>query len=528
MQHAAALVLVGGVAAFWAWARPAEMVWCAPLLVLAAGIAPQLIRARGPSPAAAERLDVEDLTRDLLDSVNELVIRVDGDGRLTSVNAAAQRLIWRGVEPRQSCSIFDFVHKDDVDLFRKALSPELAGERNELPPFRIVRDDGKLLFMEGACRHWRIGKPAGGVLLVLRDVGERRRDDERFRSLFERAPSPLIMVNANGEIVLANAQAEELFGYSRGELLALRVEDLVPIRFLAGHPELRREYLRSPRPKAMGQGRDLYARRKDGVEVPVEIGLTPLEMQDGLHVLAGVIDISARKKAEEQSGRSLREKEALLREVHHRVKNNLQIISSLLRMQERTSGITEVSSALRASEGRIQSMSLLHESLYGAEYTGRIDLASYVKTLTSGIFSSYGVDPSRIRLALDLEMVDLELDQAVPCGLVINELVSNALKHAFPAGASGSVHLTIRRHGDGVLRIVVRDNGRGLPEGFSLERSGSLGMRLVRVLVEQLRGKLSFAHELGSCFSIDFPFTRSSALDPSPQAEELLCRKTES
>jgi two-component sensor histidine kinase len=211
----------------------------------------------------------------------------------------------------------------------------------------------------------------------------------------------------------------------------------------------------------------------------------------------------AQKEADRKLKASLREKELLLQEVHHRVKNNLQIISSLLNMQSNAVDDPLLVSALQESQKRIQAMSMIHEMLYACNSLNDIDFAEYTRLLAVEVSSSQGVDPARIRLAFELEPIHLELDRAIPCGLILNELLSNALKHAFPKGRSGEIRVSLQQQGLSI-RLAIEDTGVGLPEGRSPGETKSFGLRIVHILTEQLGGTLDITSNQGSHFVLKF------------------------
>ena len=201
----------------------------------------------------------------------------------------------------------------------------------------------------------------------------------------------------------------------------------------------------------------------------------------------------------------LREKESLLKEVHHRVKNNLQVISSLVRLQSAQVENGLVQAALLDMQNRIGSMALLHETLYQSENFAQIDLATYLRTLCSQLFHSLVAAPESIQLRLDVASVDLDVTQAVPCGLLVNELVSNCLKHAFPGGRAGEVRVELQPvDGGPAVRLRVADNGVGLPADFDLPQLRSLGLQLVSDLVGQLQGRLEIGGGPGAAFEVVF------------------------
>jgi PAS domain S-box-containing protein len=217
-----------------------------------------------------------------------------------------------------------------------------------------------------------------------------------------------------------------------------------------------------------------------------------------------VWDITKLKRAEEEIKRSLYEKEVLLKEIHHRVKNNMQVISSLVALQAEYLPDQSVRAVLRDVTHRVRSMALVHEKLYQSADLARIDFVEYVRSLLSYLWRAHGAESSRIRLTQDLEPTTLSVDTAVPCGLVLNELVSNALEHAFDEGSDGEVVVSLRRDTQGRVRLCVQDNGRGMPEGFNWRESQSLGLRLIQMLAGQLKATVEISCDRGTEISVIF------------------------
>lgn len=215
-------------------------------------------------------------------------------------------------------------------------------------------------------------------------------------------------------------------------------------------------------------------------------------------------EITERVRKEAQIKTSLEEKEALLREIHHRVKNNLQVISSLLNLQSSLVADPQALEVFQESQHRIRSMAFVHEKLYQSESLARIDFTEYVRTLTTYLFSSYGDRAQHITLAIQAEDVSLGIDTAIPCGLILNELVSNALKHAFPDGREGEVWIDIRADDAQRMTLTVSDNGVGLSESLDLHNTTSLGLQLVNTLVRQLDGTMEIHGRGGAEFKIGF------------------------
>ncbi|WP_442943265.1 PAS domain S-box protein [Nostoc sp.] len=215
-------------------------------------------------------------------------------------------------------------------------------------------------------------------------------------------------------------------------------------------------------------------------------------------------ELVQRQKAQIKLKNALAEKEVLLKEVHHRVKNNLQIVSSLLQLQSQTLKDPEIIKVFRESQNRIESISLIHKNLYTSANIGQIDVADYISNLAASLLISYQICPGKIALETDIDSVSLNVDQAIACGLVINELISNALKHAFPNQQAGTISIALRNVGNSI-EMTIRDNGIGLPDNLDWRNTDSLGLSLVHDLVtEQLEGNITLERNHGTVFKIKF------------------------
>jgi len=256
--------------------------------------------------------------------------------------------------------------------------------------------------------------------------------------------------------------------------------------------------------RRMGERSVIHGRRRDGTEFPAEASISKVEANGQTMFTVIVRDVTRRTEAEERLKASLHEKEALLKEIHHRVKNNLQVISSLLALQARGVGDELTKKKFYESRDRIHSMALLHESLYQSDNLALINFPEYIRQLADHLFRSYGVTAERVRLRTDLDRLFLNMDTAVPCGLIVNELVSNSLKYAFPEGRSGEVHLALHESLGRTARLTVADDGIGLSPEFDWTTARSLGLRLVRTLAQQLDGTLEVGKGPGTSFQLTF------------------------
>ena len=225
-------------------------------------------------------------------------------------------------------------------------------------------------------------------------------------------------------------------------------------------------------------------------------------------IISGVLrDITQRKHAEDRLKASLAEKEVLLKEVYHRVKNNLQVISSLLGLQAESITSKKFRSMFQNSRDRVDSMALIHQKLYQSQDLDQVNLSAYIRSLAIHLFETYRSDTSRVSLHFDMDDILLSVDLAVPCGLIVNELISNALKYAFPQdkGHQGKIQVSLHSKGKSLLELILKDNGIGLPDDFEIQKTESLGLRLVHILTkDQLHGQLRVTGKKGTTFKIQF------------------------
>jgi two-component sensor histidine kinase len=247
----------------------------------------------------------------------------------------------------------------------------------------------------------------------------------------------------------------------------------------------------------------IQVRRTDGNITPLSVHASVIKGMDGGkdRIIVAAHDITRQKHDEESIRASLDEKVLLLREIHHRVKNNLQIIISLTNLQMRQTEDPGVKQIMAETQNRVRAMSLVHEKLYRSDNLSRIDFADYTRFLATQLFSYYGTDTQRVHLDLGMEKIMVDINAAVPLGLLMNELVSNALKHAFPDEREGTVRISGSDTGD-LITLAVQDNGIGMPADIDWKNTPSLGMRLVTSLVDQVDGTITLDRSKGTTFII--------------------------
>ncbi len=400
------------------------------------------------------------------------------------------------------------------------------------------------------------------VIEVVRDITERKRLESRMSQTFDALNSSInsiILCNLAGEINFVNPAFLRMFEYkNKKEVIGKNAAEL----FASEKTKIFAD-VKAIIDETKGETEEFLARRKNGTNFPVEVSSSVVTDKEGKPVgrMASFVDITKRNKAEEELKaanqqlqasnqqlraaeqqlrvsnqqldasnkqlraseqqlrseikerkkneekikRSLREKEVMLQEIHHRVKNNMQIISSLLKLQYEHIEDEQMLKTLKSSQDRIRSMALIHEKLYQSEDFARVDFAKYVKSLLSYLFGSFGISQRVIQLNVKITDVFLELNTAIPCALIINELVSNSLKHGFPDRKKGEIIVSMHPVSENKIELTVSDNGVGLPEQVDLKSAKSLGLHLVNMLAEdQLHGEVSLNREKGTHFCIQF------------------------
>lgn len=422
------------------------------------------------------------------------------DERILEANAALCRMLGYTRDELLKRTVPQVSHPDDAHVEAKPKGDMKDGKAHAfVVEKRYLRGDGTVMTgrLSVSALYDEQARPAY-YLGQLEDV-TREREAERgrlmhenqFRALFEHAPDALLLLDAYGHIRQANSPAHALWPDLS------RAPEAITI---AAQMMLEGKHQRVS--KALE-----FVTEVGGQSIRSEARLAPIPMLGGDGVLVAIRDITERHRVEQALGdaldsvsRTLAEREVLLKEVHHRVKNNLQIVSSLLDMQADSSdGPTRL--ALSDSGNRVRSMALIHQMLYSGHDLSQVDLGEYAQTLVTQL---KGALAPGSKLTLDVQRVDVSVEQAIPCGLIMNELVTNALKHG--RSPDGHCHLEVHVgwRGDRVF-VSVADQGPGLPPDFEQRGRSSLGMQVVRALVRQLGGKLTHSVGPGTCFTLEAP-----------------------
>ncbi|MDZ8259620.1 PAS domain S-box protein [Nostoc sp. ChiQUE01b] len=345
-----------------------------------------------------------------------------------------------------------------------------------------------------------------GVVVV--EISDRKRAEQmlELQAVITRnmAEGICLVRVTDGVFVYANPKFEQMFGYEPGELIGQHVS-IINYGDQNNTPEDVSQAICIAILKHAEATYEVHNIKKDGTPFWCSATASVFEHPEYGSVLVAIQqDITEQKQAEEKIKASLKEKEVLLKEIHHRVKNNLGIVSSLLQMQCRRTQEPMVTAILRDSQNRIASIALVHEKLYRSEDLADIDFAQYIPDLTTHLFDSYNVSSSHIQLNIQVDNASLDIETAIPCALIINELVSNALKYAFIGNFGGKIEVKFYQESASTLILIIRDNGVGLPENFDSKKTKTLGITLVQGLVKQIRGKLEIDSQQGTEFKITF------------------------
>jgi PAS domain S-box-containing protein len=400
---------------------------------------------------------------------------------------------------------WEHVHPEDVGRVRAALDRAVTERGGYHCEFRVTRPDGGgVLWLQahGTVECGAAGEPLR-IIGTATDITARKRTEDDLRraaALLEHTHEAILVLDLNETILFWNRGATELYGWTLEEALGQVAYQLLGTRFPEPFEAIKAELLQRGR-----WAGDLTQTRRDGSPLVVSSrwALQCDVQGQPLAFLEINSDVTARTQMEAQIRASLAEKEVLLKEVHHRVKNNLQVISSLLSLQSASEQHPSVHDFVLESERRIQAMALVHEILYQGSDIARFPLATYVRTLSAHLMHAYSGEADRITVHTQVEPVDLSLETAVPCGLILSELLSNCLKHAFPHGEGGDVTVSLSREADH-LRLIVSDNGCGFPVHLDFRQTESLGLQLVCALTDQLQGTIALERAGGTAVTVTF------------------------
>lgn len=444
----------------------------------------------------------------IIESSLDMIVATDIDNRINEFNLAAERtfgykrseILGKHIEvlfaDREE-------HKQVMGLLEKEsnFAGEIVNKRADQSLFisylsaSVLKDEnGEIIGAMGVSRD---------ITAIKKAEEELRLSEERHRAIYDQAYIGIARIGKVGRFLLVNQRLCDMLGYTSDELYKKAFFELT-------HPEEVENSLKNWDSLLSGEIKNFTSEQrythKDGTYVVANLTVSMVHDANGNpnYYVAVFEDVTDRKEQELKLQRSLKEKEVLLKEVHHRVKNNMQVISSILNLQSSYIKDPEAVEMLRESQDRIKSMSFIHESLYQSKDLSHVNFTEYVRNLVNNLFRTYGINISGLELKYELDEVALNIDTAIPCGLVINELISNALKYAFKGRDKGELKVVLKRIDDKKLKLVVSDDGVGFPDDIDYRDTESLGLQLVVTLVGQIKGQVDLDNKNGTKFTIEF------------------------
>ena len=393
--------------------------------------------------------------------------------------------------------------QDLIEKDKKEFNREYRIQRENDGQVRWVHGLGEFNFDENGKSSTMIG--------TIQDITERKKSEEvirksetAFRAFIETSKDWIWSTNFDGVITFSSPAVENILGYNPSEMEGKQSSDFIYTHDKKYAAERRENFI--DKKEGWSNLKLRYVHKNGGFRILESNGLPIIEDSNVIGFRGIDRDITDRIEREKLIRKSLDEKEILLKEIHHRVKNNFQVIISLLSLQGDKVQDKHISEIFSESQNRIRSMSLVHENLYAAENYARINFIDYIDSLLRELFHFYGVSTETITLKVDVEKVEFDLATAIPLGLVINELVTNIFKYAFPNNRKGIIGIVVKKHDNNETLLTIKDDGVGLPDSIDIQTSGTLGLQLVHLLAEnQLGGQVSINRSEGTEFNISIP-----------------------
>ncbi|MCF7859488.1 MAG: PAS domain S-box protein [Candidatus Cloacimonetes bacterium] len=451
--------------------------------------------------------DSKEKLRNLTENISTAVYTFDIEGKYTYVNPYMAKMTGYSVEELVSMDFFKMVHPDFKELVMSRGYNRLKGE--DIPKqyqFKIITKQGSVRWVETINSRTIIN----GQVFVLgtsNDITERidteqsiRESEKKYKYLVESINDGMVIFDENGNFTFANIAARNILGFDENEMGSMNWEKIVSAE---NFQKIQLETDRSI--KGKNSKYELEIRHKNGEKRLIAVNASPLFNQEIFEGTIGIfVNVTDIRQAEERIKSQLKEKELMLQEIYHRVKNNLQIIASMLKLQASYLNDDYAVEVLKNCQYRVKSMSLVHEKLYSSDDLSNISFKDYTKTLIQNLFASLNIRGNRIKYELDMIEVYLDISLAIPCGLVINELITNALKYGFPDDKKGIIKVSMKKVEDDKLELTVWNNGVDLPENFEIRGETSFGLKLVDILKLQLGAELKIDRKDGVSFIFTF------------------------
>ncbi len=464
----------------------------------------------------------------LAENVTDVIWTMYLNLRFTYITPSIMHLTGHSVEEVMSLTLEELLTPASYELAMKTLAEELTMEQSEqkdllrtrMLELELTRKDGSTVWTETKMTFLRDqnGQPVG-ILGVTRDITERKQAEEallesqaKYKALFDCTLYGLYVHDFEGRFIDANTAALNMLGYTKEDLRSFTISSLIAEDQL---PMVRERIEEIKETGFQRTPTQFKVKKKDGNYIWVEIDASAIYREGKPSAIQGIVrDITERKRMEEQAKTSLGEKEVLLKEIHHRIKNNLQIISSLLDMHSLRTSDPQTIDLLKEARAKIQAMALIHSQLYQSNQLARVDMKRYIQELVDHLSHVYANRKNSITYDLEHSDIYLPISQAIPCALVLHEVGSNAFKHAFKERQKGVIKISMQKSGNDKILTKVEDDGIGIPEEINIYKTDSMGLKLVRNLVqEQLKGNIRIIRDNGTKVFIEFKVLKEEPED---------------
>jgi PAS domain S-box-containing protein len=443
----------------------------------------------------------------LTNNMADVICRANKDSKYIYVSPSVRQVY--GFKPSDLLgkSMFEFIHPDDISSVMYCMESSMEKCKSQNVEYRFQTAGGKYKWVEtSGTPIFNEKNEIDGFVCTSRDIDDRKKaeealieSEEKYRSLIEGANDPISLIDLSGNYIMSNTAGAVAMGLNPEEMGGKNVRDLFP-----KNADKMLEVIHQV--VTTGQGVDVDMPLDDtGILIWYSTSIQPLKRADGTIRGVQVIarDITHIKDTEQKLKKALDDKEMLMKEIYHRVKNNLMVISSLLNLQSRYIKDQEAKGLFMESQDRARSMALIHERLYQSTDLKHIDFGDYLHNMARDLFNTYAGASGNVELDMEIDEVMLDINTSIPLGLIVNEIISNSLKHAFPHNMKGKISIKLYKD-ENEYNLKIKDNGIGIPEDVDLERTDSLGMQLINNLTEQINADLCIRRSPGTCFRIKF------------------------
>lgn len=447
----------------------------------------------------------DEMLKSLLNLSSDIITVLSPNGTILYESNSIENLLGYSKEELVGKNAFTYVHKDDVKRVSNDFMNGLhTPGKTIISTYRFRKADGSYIYLESAGAKYE-NENGNNIVIISRDMTSRiesERNIKRLTAAVEQSSNTIVITDIDGKIEYVNKKFADLTGYTKEEAIGGNPNIL---KSESTETETYRDLWTTVLTGNVWQG-EIKNKKKSGELYWERIKITPVVDENDLitNFIAIKDDITKEKNITKRLEQSLEEKEIMLKEIHHRVKNNLQIVISLLNLQSSSVDDIKLKSQLTISQNRVRSMALIHQHLYRSTDMARINMQEYLLGLSSQLLASYSEQRDSISVSVNAEDVEFTIETAVPFGLLVNEIVSNSLKHGFPGGRKGKIEISLKRTDENEYELKYTDNGVGIPMNIINGHVVSFGMHLIEMLVSQLEGRIELMPSAGTEYKINF------------------------